>query len=73
MAKCCICGKIRNTAIKYRYRGSYVTKRTLRVQKPNIKKIKMFNKSVSKRVPSCTKCIKLGRITRVKIQKDIKF
>ncbi|MDR0724069.1 MAG: 50S ribosomal protein L28 [Endomicrobium sp.] len=62
--KCAVCGKTNNTARKYRYRGSYVTKRVPRVQRPNLRKMKVIENGIPKRITVCTRCVRSDKVTR---------
>ena len=65
MAKCDICGKGAIKARKYSYRGSsQVTKRALRHQKPNTKKVKIIENGTPKTVSVCTRCLRSKKVIR---------
>ncbi|MDR0404240.1 MAG: 50S ribosomal protein L28 [Oscillospiraceae bacterium] len=65
MAKCDVCGKRNNTARKHRYRGTYITKRTLRVQKPNVRKLRILESNGAiKRMFVCARCVRSNKIAR---------
>ena len=64
MAKCEVCGKSMNLARKHVYRRSYVTKRSLRKQYPNIQKIRVVVLGTPKKMYVCTKCLKSQKVQR---------
>ncbi|MDR1467244.1 MAG: bL28 family ribosomal protein [Oscillospiraceae bacterium] len=64
MSKCEVCGKTNNSARKYSYRGTQVTKKVLRVQKPNVKKFKVIENGAIKRVYVCSRCLRSERVVR---------
>jgi large subunit ribosomal protein L28 len=64
VAMCDVCGKGNNTARKYSYRGSYVTKRFLRTQKPNVRKMKIIEDGVTKTISVCSRCVPSKKVTR---------
>lgn len=64
MAKCDVCGKGTNTIRKHAYRGTYVTKRSLKTQKPNIKNIKVIMNGATKTISVCTRCMRSKKIVR---------
>lgn len=64
MKTCVLCEKKSNSARKHAYRSSFVTKRTLRTQKPNLQKIKILENGNSKKVTVCTRCLKLSKLQR---------
>jgi len=64
MAKCEICEK----SVQFGFNVSHSHKKTKKMWRPNIKKIKVVEKNgaiVKKHV--CTKCIKSGRVTKAPI------
>ncbi|MDR3179109.1 MAG: 50S ribosomal protein L28 [Oscillospiraceae bacterium] len=64
MGKCEVCGKTNQKARKYQYRGSQVTKRTKRIQKPNVKKLRVIKDSRILRMFVCSRCIRSDKIVR---------
>ena len=64
MGKCEICGKINNSARKYSYRGTQVTKRFLTTQKPNVRKLKIIENGSTKRCSVCMKCVRSNKVVR---------
>lgn len=66
MPDCQICGKTQHSARKFSYRGSYVTKRALTTQKPNVRRVRVFDDNGnSKHMYVCSKCIRAGKVKRV--------
>lgn len=65
MAKCEVCEKTQISARRYSFRGSQVTKKFLRKQKPNIKKVKVDEDGTIKKTFVCTRCIRANKIKRV--------
>lgn len=64
MATCEICNKKLTTATQFTMRGSYVTKRTNRVQKPNIRKVRILENGNAKSINICAKCLRSDKVTR---------
>jgi large subunit ribosomal protein L28 len=64
MSKCDVCGKMNNNSRKYRYRGSFVTKRVPSLQKPNVRKMKIIENGVSKKILICMRCVRADKLTR---------
>ena len=66
MPDCQICGKTQHSARKFSYRGSYVTKRALRTQKPNVRRVKVIEENGTvKHLYVCSKCMRAGKVKRV--------
>lgn len=65
MAMCEVCSKKLITAKKISFRGSQVTKKFLRKQRPNVKKIKVDDEGTIKNISVCTRCIRANKIKRV--------
>jgi large subunit ribosomal protein L28 len=64
VAKCEICDKKMNVAKKHVYRSSYVTKRSLRKQYPNVQRARIVIGGVLKRIHICTRCLKTQKIQK---------
>jgi len=64
MGKCAVCEKTFNTARKLRYRGTYVTKRSLHKQKANVKSIRVVVNGATRKMSVCTRCMRSGKVTR---------
>jgi large subunit ribosomal protein L28 len=60
MAKCDICGKSMVFGIKV----SHSHRRSNRVWKPNIKRVKAVVDGSPKRIYACTRCLRSGKVTR---------
>lgn len=60
MATCYVCGKKRMVGNNV----SHSNKKTKRVFKPNLQRIKILTKSGPKRTYVCTRCIRSGQITK---------
>jgi len=65
MAKCEVCEKSQITARRYSFRGSQVTKKFLRKQKPNVKKVTIDDEGTIKKAFVCTRCIRASKVKRV--------
>ncbi len=60
MAKCEICGK----AVQFGHNVSHSNKKTVKIWKPNIKKVKVLEGGMLKRKYVCTRCIRSGKIQK---------
>ncbi|MEN8905880.1 MAG: L28 family ribosomal protein [Clostridiales bacterium] len=66
MAKCEVCEKSINAAKRYSFRGaSQVTKKFKRLQKSNVKKIKIDDKGTVRHASVCVRCIRADKVKRV--------
>jgi large subunit ribosomal protein L28 len=60
MAKCAICGK----SIQIGNNVSHSNKKTKKIWRPNIKKIRVLEDKRTTRKYVCTRCIRSGKITK---------
>jgi len=60
MAKCDICGK----DVAFGNKVSHSHRRSNRMWKPNVKRVKALVKGTPCRVNVCTRCIRSGKVTR---------
>lgn len=60
MAKCDICGK----SVQFGNNVSHSNRRTNRIWKPNIKRVKCNVNGTPKRLHVCTNCLKSGKVER---------
>lgn len=60
MAKCDICGK----SISFGIKVTHSHRRSNRTFKPNVKKVKAIVNGTSKRLYSCTRCLRSGKVQR---------
>ncbi|MEC4685965.1 MAG: 50S ribosomal protein L28 [Nitrospirota bacterium] len=60
MAICYVCGKIRSVGNNV----SHSNRRTKRVFKPNLQRIKIVTEHGPKKTYVCTRCIRSGKITK---------
>ena len=60
MAKCDICGKKLSFGIKV----SHSHRRSNRVWKPNVKRVKAIVNGSPSRINACTRCLRSGKVTR---------
>lgn len=60
MAKCDICSKEVSFGIKV----SHSHRRSNRVWKPNVKRVKAVVNGTSRRINACTRCLRSGKVTR---------
>ncbi len=60
MAKCEICGKNVSFGIKV----SHSHRRSNRVFKPNVRRVRAIVGGTPKRIYACTRCLRSGRVTR---------
>jgi large subunit ribosomal protein L28 len=66
MAKCEICEKSINSARRYSFRGaSQVTKKFKRLQKSNVKKVRIDVNGKIKNAKVCVRCIRADKVKRV--------
>ncbi len=61
MAKCSVCGK----ALTFGIKMSHSHRRSNRVFKPNIRRVKAVVGGAPCRVNVCTRCLRSGKVTRV--------
>ncbi len=60
MAKCEICGK----SVQFGNNVSHSNKRTRKMWKPNIRKLRVIEKGRTVKKSICTRCLKSGKIAR---------
>ena len=60
MAKCEICGK----GVSFGIKVSHSHRRSNRMWKPNVKRVKAVVDGSPKRVHACTRCLRSGKVTR---------
>ena len=60
MAKCCICGK----GVTFGQNVSHSNRKTNRVWKPNIRKVKAVVNGTNKTVNVCSRCLRSNKVTR---------
>ncbi len=60
MAKCDICGK----SVQFGNNVSHSNRKTSRIWKPNIKRVKCKVNGGSKRIHICTRCLRSGAVER---------
>ena len=60
MAKCEICGK----GVSFGIKVSHSHRRSNRVWKPNIIRVRAIVNGTPKRVYTCTRCLRSGRVNR---------
>ena len=60
MAKCCVCGK----GVVFGQNVSHSNRKTNRVWKPNIRKVKAMVDGTPKTVAVCSRCLRSGKVTR---------
>ena len=60
MAKCSICGK----GVSFGCSVSHSNRKTNRIWKPNIRKVKAVVDGTPKTVTVCSRCLRSGKITR---------
>ncbi len=60
MAKCEECGK----SVQFGYNVSHSHKKTKKMWRPNIKKVRVLENNRVSRKYVCTRCIRSGRITK---------
>ena len=61
MAECYVCGKKKVTG----HHVSHSNKKTKRVFKPNLQRIKILTDKGPRRTYVCTRCIRSGAVTKV--------
>ena len=60
MAKCEICGK----SVQFGNNVSHSNKKTRKMWKPNIRKLKVIEKGRTVKKSICTRCLKSGKIAK---------
>ena len=60
MAKCAICGK----GVTFGHNVSHSNRKTNRVWKPNIRKVKAVVNGTNKTVNVCSRCLRSNKVTR---------
>lgn len=60
MAKCAICGK----GVTFGHNVSHSNRKTNRVWKPNIRRVKAVVNGSSKTVNVCSRCLRSGKVAR---------
>ena len=60
MAKCDVCGK----GVTSRHNVSHSNRKTNRVWKPNIRRVKAVVDGTNKTVYVCSRCLRSGKVTR---------
>ena len=60
MAKCCICGK----GVTFGQNVSHSNRKTNRMWKPNIRKVKAVVDGTHCTVSVCSRCLRSGKVTR---------
>lgn len=60
MAKCCICGK----GVSFGNKVSHSERKTSRMWKPNIRKVRVIENGTHKTVSICARCLRSGKVTR---------
>ena len=60
MAKCDYCGK----GVSFGIKVSHSHRRSNRMWKPNVKRVKAVVEGSPRRVNTCTRCLRSGRVTR---------
>ena len=60
MAKCDICGK----GVSFGIKISHSHKRTNRILKPNVKRVKIVRNGSPCHIHACTRCLRSGKVTR---------
>ncbi len=60
MAKCEVCGK----SVQFGYNVSHSHKKTKKMWRPNVKKVRVLDNNRVTRKYVCTQCIRSGRITK---------
>ena len=60
MAKCEICGKVVSFVIKV----SHSHRRSNKVWKPNVRRVRAIVDGTPKKVYACTRCIRSGKVDR---------
>ena len=64
MAKCAICEKSIAHGSKISIARSHVSRRTSRVIRPNLRRIKAVVNGTPKTIYVCSKCLRSGKVTR---------
>ena len=60
MAKCDVCGK----GVSFGHNVSHSNRKTNRVWKPNIRRVKAVVEGSNKTVYVCSRCLRSGKVTR---------
>ena len=60
MAKCEVCGK----AVTFGIKVSHSHRRSNRMWKPNVKRVKAVVAGTPQRIKACTRCLRSGKVTR---------
>ena len=60
MAKCCICGK----GVTFGHNVSHSNRKTSRMWKPNIRKVRANVNGTVKTVSVCSRCLRSGKVSR---------
>lgn len=60
MAKCAVCEK----SVHFGHKVSHSNKKSNRMWKPNIKKVKVIVDGTPKKISVCTQCLKSGKVVR---------
>jgi large subunit ribosomal protein L28 len=60
MAKCDICGK----AVQFGHNVSHSNKKTSRIWRPNVRRVRVVEKGRVVRKYVCTRCIRSGKIAK---------
>ena len=60
MAKCDYCGK----GVSFGIKVSHSHRRSNRMWKPNVKRVKAVVDGSARRVHTCTRCLRSGKVTR---------
>ena len=60
MAKCSVCGK----GVSFGHNVSHSNRKTNRMWKPNIRKVKVNDNGTVKTVAVCARCLRAGKVSR---------
>jgi len=60
MAKCSVCGK----GVTFGHNVSHSNRKTNRMWKPNIRKVKVNDHGTVKTVAVCSRCLRSGKVSR---------
>ena len=60
MAKCQVCGK----AVSFGIKVSHSHRRSNRVWRPNVRRVKALVNGTPKHIYACTRCLRSGNVTR---------
>ncbi len=61
MAKCSVCGK----GVSFGHNVSHSERKTNRMWKPNIRRVKVVVNGTHKTVYVCSRCLRSGKVSRV--------